>query len=433
MRGLIPVAPALHRAAAPEPLTWHKGRVLHQSTAYAIYWSPPGFPMPADYVATTNQYFQDQQASSTGSSYAVVSQYSDTQGPAGTSSTFGGALVQNDPAASECTDVPVVDLKVAITLCLKASTVESFIERIAAARGLASPNAIFFLFLPPGTGICSDDGRTCSYAQFAAYHGWTRGGTIYAVLPWFDTPRLGSIAHEHIEAITDPDGGGWFTSDQDEIADICQIAGDSQQTLGSTQYSLPLEWSNADGRCSDKTPPATSPLLLRARGKGVGDVTATFAGQQLTCGVTGGIGDCVTVVRQGARVALSAAPGDDSVFGSWDRLTPCTLKTRARCTFTSGAGRATVTASFVGDASGMFLLSVDVKGRGAVVMPSGKRCRTSCVQTVQGGKAITLRAVPDKGWRLRTMRDDTRTCGTKLRCTLRLHDSNNVFATFVRK
>jgi hypothetical protein len=436
LRGLLPATRlAAHAGTAPQPLTYHGGTVLHQSTAYALFWAPPGYPMPADNVAAFTRYFQDQQTSTSGSAYAVSAQYFDARGPAGTSSTFGGALTATDAVpATQCADRPVIELPQPIGVCVTQSTLDALVTRTAAAHGISpGSSSIFFIFLPPGMGTCSDDGSACAYAQFAAYHSETDAQLLYAVLPYFPEPRYESVAHEHIETITDPVGDGWFIEDTGEIADICQDLAHTNQVLGSTTYSLPLEWSNASGTCTSKVPPATSPLTVTTTGKGTGAVAASFSGQTLTCPTGGRSRSCVTVARQGAQVALAALPDDGFAFGGWDAKTPCASKKKARCTFTTTAGRATVTASFaVSHTNEVYLLSVDVNGKGAVVYPDGKRCRTSCLERVTGGKAVTLRAVPAKGWRLKAMRDDTHTCGTKPRCVLHLNRSDNVTAIFVR-
>jgi hypothetical protein len=437
LRGLLPAAHLTARAdAVPQPLTYHGGKVLHQSTAYALFWSPAGYPMPADNVAAFTRYFQDQQTSTSRSAYAVAAQYFDASGPAGTNSSFGGALTATDAApASQCADNPVIELPQPIGVCVTQSTLDALVTRTAAAHGIQPGSSpIFFIFLPPGMGTCSDDGSACAYAQFAAYHSETDSDLLYAVFPYFAEPRYESVAHEHIETITDPTGGGWFTEDTGEVADICQDLDHTNQVLGSTTYSLPLEWSNASGTCTSQAPPPTSPLTVTTTGKGTGAVAASFSGQTLTCPGGGRSRSCVTVARQRAQVALAALPDDGFAFGGWDAKTPCAIKKKARCTFTTTAGRATVTASFsVSHANEVFLLSVDVNGKGAVVYPDGKRCRTSCLESVTGGKALTLRAIPAAGWKLKGMRDDTHTCGTKPRCVLHLKRSDNVTATFVRR
>jgi hypothetical protein len=328
----------------------------------------------------------------------------------------------------------VITLSQPLSVCVTQSTLDALVTRTAAAHGIGpGSNPIFFVFLPPGMGTCSDDGSACAYAQFAAYHSDTDAQLLYAVLPYFAEPRYESVSHEHIETITDPTGGGWYIENTGEIADLCEDLAHTNQVLGSTTYSLPLEWSNAAGTCTSQAPPPTSPLTVATTGKGTGAVAASFNGQTLTCPTTGLSRSCVTVARQGAQVGLAALPDDGFAFGGWDAKTPCASKKKARCTFTTTAGHATVTASFaVSHANEVYLLSVDVTGKGTVVYPDGKRCRTSCIENVTGGKALTLKAIPAKGWKLRAMRDDTRTCGKKPSCVLHLKRSDYVAATFVR-
>src|SRR5207244_4002406 len=92
---------ASHRTSGGDgtPMTYHGGTVLHESTTYPIFWTPPGYPMPADNQAAITKYFQDVAASSasTGTSYSVLTQYFDDRGQITTHSTFGGAIVLTDP------------------------------------------------------------------------------------------------------------------------------------------------------------------------------------------------------------------------------------------------------------------------------------------------------------------------------------------------
>jgi hypothetical protein len=435
MLGILAVPGVQHRTlAAPPALSYHGGPVVHGNTGYAVFWSPPGYAMPQPTIDAVSQFFQDVQASSKDSAYAVLGQYFDTTGPAQTSTPFGGAIVVNDALPQkQCTDTPSVPVDAPLTTCVNATTVESEIDHAVQTHGLAQAKPIVFFFLPPGVGMCSDDGRACAYSDFAAFHSMTQGGALYGFFPYFAATPYEAMAHEHAEILSDPLGNAWYTDDQDEseLADLCQQH-PSLQTIGSGSYSISPLWSDASGGCSIGPQPASSPLTVRVRGKAKGGVTASFSGMALRCTTQAAAQGCVTVVRRGAQVTLAPTPEDGFAFASWGAQTPCAPKTKARCTFTKGAAGATVTASFaVSHADEVYLLSVDVTGKGTVVLPSGHRCRTSCVERVTGDP-FTVHAVPDKGWKLVRLKDDTRHCGKQPRCTLQLRDSDNVFATFAR-
>jgi hypothetical protein len=420
------------------PATFHGGRVTHGTTTYAIFWSPPGFPTRGDHEAAIVKYFQDVAAASGSptSSYAVATQYFDDTGPGSTQSTFGGALVVTDPApASECTSPSIESQADPVRLCVLQHTLISLVERTAEANGIDPGfRAVFFVFTPPGMGTCWENGVTCSYAAFAAYHSITDSGYLFAVHPAFFEAPLNGIAHEHIEVMTDPDGTGWYSDgpSDGEIADLCELDPLTPQVLNGTTYSLPPEWSNATGSCASQAPPPTVPLTLATKGPGTGQVRAVFAHQTLTCKSIRRNDSCRTAVRRGERVALKAEGDDGFVFTGWDTTTPCTNKQAATCSFTAGSATANARARFAAGVSGKFLLSIDVIGKGTVVWPDGRKCSHSCVREYAGGTAVALRAVPAKGWRLKRFVDDTRSCRPKLRCTIKVRDNDNVFVTFVR-
>jgi hypothetical protein len=106
-------------------------------------------------------------------------------------------------------------------------------------------------------------------------------------------------------------------------------------------------------------------------------------------------------------------------------------KHNARCSFTTSETAAIVTAVFgKGKSGGLFLISIDIHGQGAIVWPNGTKCRKSCIKAFPGGSLVTLHAVPAKGWHLTRFADDAKACKGVVRCKIRLQDNDNVFATF---
>jgi hypothetical protein len=423
------------------PLTYHGGPVMRANTTYPILWSPPGYEMPADYQAAIAKYFQDVAAGSGGpaTSYAVAQQYFDNSGPVTVSSTFGEPIVLTDPVpANACNVTPAPGVDVEVKTCVVQHTILALVEHAAALKGLAGPSltATFFVFTPPGVADCSERGTSCSYRDFAAYHSSTQSGLLFSVHPWFGaTPQLNGVSHEHIEMLTDPLASAWYTDgpSQGEVADLCQKDAEVTQTMGSGTYSLPQEWSNAAGGCSAQAPPPSTRLTLGRTGPGVGEVTATFAGLKLSCGTGKEDESCRTVLKQGARVTLVATPHDGFSFSTWDRATPCAKRTSATCTFTAPAAATKATASFgTDDASALFLISVDIRGKGTVTWPNGTKCRASCIKSFRGGTALALTATPAKGWHLKSFVDDTKSCRARARCTIHVRDNDDVRATFVR-
>ena len=115
------------------------------------------------------------------------------------------------------------------------------------------PNTLYFVYLPPGHGITKQSikGTESSCMDFCGYHG--ASFPYYAVVPYADCDpcTYGSIldsltvisSHELCEAITDPEGTGWF-DDVGEIGDVCSPKTDS---LGD--FKVQKMWSNVAGDC----------------------------------------------------------------------------------------------------------------------------------------------------------------------------------------
>lgn len=436
--GLAPVTPQRAALATPAFVTYHGGPVMHSNRTYAIFWSPPDHPMPADYQAGIVKYFKDVAAASgsPSSAYAVATQYFDDEGPVTTSSTFGGAIVATDPVpGNECTDIPAIQVSIHVDVCVLQHTLAGVIQNAIDAHGLQPGlDTIFFLFTPPGIGDCVERGNACSYAQFGAYHSYLPGGILYAVHPSYGTPPYTVIAHEHVEAMTDPEGSAWFDSTDPggfgEIGDLCSRV-PALQTLNATVYLLQEEWSNANGGCAPQAPPPTVPLTIVTSGDGDGVVTAIADGLTLSCR-SWQDASCRTVVRQGAALALTASASDGSSFASWDAATGCSAAISATCTVTTGAGALTATAAF-DMPHPLFSIAVTLRGRGTIRFADGKTCRKSCVVTFPAGAVITVVATPAQGWRLKKLTDDSNACrAPRLRCTLQLEADEALAATFVK-
>lgn len=118
----------------------------------------------------------------------------------------------------------------------------------------ATPNTLYFVFLPPGTQVVQGGSASCK--TFCGYHDATPGGIFYAVMPYPGCPGCtGGLApldaltstssHELCEAITDPIPGlGWYDDSYGEIGDIC-----AWKTRILDGHTIQLEWSNAADAC----------------------------------------------------------------------------------------------------------------------------------------------------------------------------------------
>ena len=292
--GVVPtttdVSPSLVSANGSPPLAYHNGPVQHSSTAYAIFWSPKGYSLPSSYRAAVSQYFSDVAINSfgIGNAYAVSTQYYDLTGPSGSKAwvsydvRFGGTGTVHDPLPPNgCSNYRLPDQTT--TACLTDIQLQHEISSVITARkwprGLGSE---FFLFTPPGIGICFSAGSDCygtSTGGFCAYHSWTSGTTptLYAAQPYaaidgceYSTTHgphpngdvadavLNVVSHEHNETMTDPLGTGWFDGSGYENGDECAWVpvttswngyGDYDQTVNANAYLLQMEWSNRAGSC----------------------------------------------------------------------------------------------------------------------------------------------------------------------------------------
>ena len=154
----------------------------------------------------------------------------------------------------------------------------NIVYQVAQQTGATGYGAIYHVFLQNGVAQCSQSAGGC-YAQnggYCAYHGATDysdiGHVIYSTEPYQDIAgcSVGSgspngstadstastLSHEMFEAFTDPDvqtNPAWYNQSGGEIGDLCAPAAGVSTgvvTLGSNQYQIQPEYSNAVHDCS---------------------------------------------------------------------------------------------------------------------------------------------------------------------------------------
>jgi len=268
-------------------VTYHGGPVAHRSTSYAIFWAGSSQSFPPAFERGITRFLEAvaAESGSHGNVYATTAEYADTSGVAAYDSKFGGAYQDTAPLPNAGCSSPFGDP------CVSGGQIQEQLDSFIAASGLPRGlHSVYLVFLPPGHSTCS--GSSCAYTNFCGYHSWIGFGpsaTPYAVLPWSSYAPAGSplcsgplapngdpaldttlstVSHEQIEILTDPVGGGWFDSAGQEVADKCawnlgpalgsSAFGDYNQRIGSGDYALQLEWSNAASGCvshSDFAPP----------------------------------------------------------------------------------------------------------------------------------------------------------------------------------
>ena len=131
---------------------------------------------------------------------------------------------------------------------------------------------------------------------------------------------------------------------------------------------------------------------------------------------------CTTSWDAGSIVSLSATPAAGQRFAGWSGG-PCAG--RGDCSLTIDAPK-TVTGLFVKD---VWKLQVKVAGKGRV-FGGGISCPSRCSAIVQGGKVVTMSAVPAKGWRLMRWAGPCTT--SRVRCAMPVNAATTLRARFVR-
>jgi hypothetical protein len=283
-RGVVPSTLAGPSQVSGGRLVYHGGPVMRTNTTYAIYWAPAGFGYQSGYESSLDRFLGNVAADSGKLSnvYAISTQYSDSSGPIAYRSAFAGSFHDSSPyPAGGCDDSPYA------SVCLTDAQIQAELQAFTSANHLpVNGTTVYFLFTPLDVGSCFDSTSTgCSYRQYCAYHG-NAGTLIYANMPYADQNKangacdiephpngnqadatINVTSHEHIEAVTDPYGTGWYDAGGYEIADLCAWNFGSQ--LGSTQsgaynqtianglYELQQEWSNSAGGCGLNALPPT--------------------------------------------------------------------------------------------------------------------------------------------------------------------------------
>lgn len=270
------------------PLLYHSGGSIMQPsvTIYPVFWTPSHLQngagsglsshyesvqanMLADYIGhgignINTQYFQTISGHTT---------YIQNKGG------FGSAFVDTGAyPSSGCRD------GVTGTNCMNDLQIQAEVVKVINFAHLSGGlNKIIMIFTGTGEGSCfKSDGKSCAYTNFCAYHSHlVHNGQTYAYSnqPYGD-PRFCQIggapspnndlaadtaataaSHELSEAITDPLGNAWFTSQGNENGDLCAFKygpltwfGVANQMWNGHFYLLQTEFDNHDRGCFEVGP-----------------------------------------------------------------------------------------------------------------------------------------------------------------------------------
>jgi hypothetical protein len=362
------------------PVTYHGGSVMNGTVhVHTIFWAPPGFhfePTPpgasASYVGMIEKYLTDQAtgyAGATGCSasdcngLSVLPQFGQGTTPA---STQPGAtaisyntanpqdvIMDTDPYPSgQC--VSPQDEKACISDQQLQDEVDHVITTVGGNRGLHN---LWEVILPPDVDECIFPGA-CGTTAFGGYHSLSNEGhgvAIYALIidPVIETPNVFEpghdpqgfpdaertvdvVAHETLEAMTDPTGVGWMDPNGYEIGDKCEFdpaigtplgtAGPDNapynQVINGDKWQTQEMWSNADSfECTQGTTNSADPLPLPQ--VSMHQFSSKVSGN--TENNTGGIGVKVRLLRanaSGGAVTVASASTTTNGTGGWSVTLP---------------------------------------------------------------------------------------------------------------
>jgi hypothetical protein len=272
------------------PLIYHTGGSVMgpNVTIFPIFWIPSKLQngkstaFPSNYEAVEVDMLYDYIGHDLGS---IATQYYQTiskvtsfvQNKGGLNSTY---YVDTSPyPASGCKD------SVTPGNCLTDAQIQAEVQKIVTfAKASGGLGQIFMVFTAPGEGSCfSSASSSCAYTNYCAYHSHylhsstpiiysnePYGVTNYCQVSGAPSPNgdpsadaaATSASHELTEAITDPLGNAWFTSQGNEIGDLCAYrygnvnwdGGNANQMWNGRYYLLQTEFSDHTGQCLNAGP-----------------------------------------------------------------------------------------------------------------------------------------------------------------------------------
>lgn len=354
--GIVP--PLGHQAEAAASnflVAYHGGQVMRNVTIHTVFWAPPGYHFdgsPGDGVATyealIKQFLTDvgRDSGSSQNVFSILDQYGDGAGP-------GGYRIQYDPAVDSVDDTHPYPSQLtqcpspaATATCVTDLELQQELDRLIGASGARGLSNLWFIFLPPNVDTCITLG-SCATNAYAGYHSLFdlgHGATVYSPIP--DpllelTPSAGqdpegnpeaestvdTVAHELVEAITDPEGTGWMDPNGFEVADKCETGPQLGTPLGYAadgspynelinghEYLIQGMWSNPRNGCVQSSPVVSAVPALH-----------TLNLRQFSPQVSGSIGVArrvpVTVGLVRHDLPVAEAHAETRADGSWGPVT----------------------------------------------------------------------------------------------------------------
>jgi hypothetical protein len=358
--GALGLVPSLNSqdiaTGAPVDAVYHGGPVMNGgATIHTIFWAPSGYHFDAGYEPLVQQFFTDAAHDSGGTTnvFSVLNQFGAQTGP---DTALPGSYSISYSAGSDSTDdtdaYPAVADQCAspngVTTCVTDGEVQAEIDAVAPSneRGLGN---IWFVLLPPSVDECINAGE-CGSNAYAGYHSLMNlagGLTIYGVIidplvevvlakgadPEGDPnaeATIDTVAHETVEAMTDPEGTGWMDPDGFEVGDKCEVGPQTGTPLGTAgpdnapynqvinghKYLIQEMWSNDDRGCVQDTTLSSSPLPLPQ--VNLTQYSSTVSGE--VGSKTAGVGVEVSLFRAtpaGTAAAVAEHSTTTDAIGDW--------------------------------------------------------------------------------------------------------------------
>ena len=224
------------------PLIDHGGPVLATSTTHAIYWGPAG-----DFPSDLQTGMASLLSGFNGSSYLGIAQ----QYMRGASISTAYVDTRYDSSAPPA----------------KAPKTSEIGAEVCKYYPSPDPNGVYFVFTSnaPNINYCAwHDQATCNGVTFqVAYvpnQGLLPGCSPYTVANLAcnsysagTVASADSVAHEFMEAVTDPHINAWYDKRGFEIGDKCNFVYYSCVKLpGAGSWQIQAEWSNALNACQQQ-------------------------------------------------------------------------------------------------------------------------------------------------------------------------------------
>jgi hypothetical protein len=285
------------------PAAYHGGSVMRDVTIHTVFWAPAGYhfdgaPVAGSlgYQALIEQFLADVGHDSGGTSniFSTLDQYGDHTGAGAYSLHYDPAadsLVDTHPYPAQSRQCPSPS---GIATCVTDTQIQQELDSLIGAHGRRGMSNVWFVLLPPDVDECISLGA-CGTSAFAGYHSefdLGHGLTIYSPIPDPQiefTPPPGSdpegnpeaeetidtVAHEAIEAVTNPVGNAWMDPNGFEVADKCENGPQQGTPLGYAPDGSPYNqlinghpyliqdiWSNSrDGCVQSSSTVASTPAL----------------------------------------------------------------------------------------------------------------------------------------------------------------------------